>query len=105
MAVSGVFAYGEDTHSLRLESELSELRSEYANPVFACARELIASEAVTPTKQKGHSREVSFLFWQEATKKIFLSYLNEVSNSHAKSHNIINVKVRSNQTEVICVNQ
>ena len=32
MAVSGVFAYGEDTHSLRLESELSELRSEYANP-------------------------------------------------------------------------
>ena len=33
-------------------------------------------------------------------KDIFGGY-NKVSNFHAKSHNIINVKVRSNQTEVI----
>ena len=36
------FAYGEDTHDLRLTSELVDLRSGYANPILAygksCAR-------------------------------------------------------------------
>ena len=57
-----VFARGEDTHSLRLASELAELRSEYVNPCFAKAKHYAQSDSST-AKTKKHHKGAS-LFWQ-----------------------------------------
>ena len=48
-----VFAYGEDTHSLRLKSELFDLRSGYVNRTPSAKRtERVQSGTATPKERK-----------------------------------------------------
>ena len=80
---AGIFAFGEDTHSLRLKSELFDLRSGYANPApLALWFGILYSTA--KGKKNDHPMVVVFLCIK-AMKKIFLSFLNKVSNSDVVS--------------------
>ena len=67
MMVSGtrVFAFGEDTHALRLTSELVDIRSGYANPCCAEGATTGLKSAVPLPKRKktDHQMMVCFL-WQ-----------------------------------------
>ena len=59
---AGIFAFGEDTHSLRLKSELFDLRSGYANPApLALWFGILYSTA--KGKKNDHPMMVVFL-WQ-----------------------------------------
>ena len=74
-------AVGEDTHDLRLTNELVDLRSGYANPAPCYARRC-GENPLFPCQNEKKHRFCGASFCIEATKKIFLSFLNKVSNSH-----------------------
>ena len=50
--VARVFAYGEDTHTLRLASELADLRVGYANPILARWARAVFEATVRCQKKK-----------------------------------------------------
>ena len=58
----GVFAFCEDTHSLRLTSELVDLRSGYANPV-PCGTVVQSDYSAAKRKKTDHRMMACFL-WQ-----------------------------------------
>ena len=61
----GVFTKGEDTHTLRLNSELFDLRVGYANPILRLGEsQRGVREPLTVAKNKGHPQGVSLFFWR-----------------------------------------
>ena len=63
--VRGVFTSGEDTHTLRLKSELFDLRVGYANPILRLEEsQRGVREPLTVAKNKGHPQGVSLFFWR-----------------------------------------
>ncbi len=58
-----VFANGEDTHTLRLASELADLRAGYANPILAQWASA-GFEATVRCQKKKTTARVGFFFWQ-----------------------------------------
>ena len=59
----GVFTIGEDTHTLRLKSELFDLRVGYANPILRLGEsQRGVREPLTVAKNKGHPQGVSLFF-------------------------------------------
>ena len=60
-----VFTKGEDTHPLRLKSELFDLRVGYANPILRLGEsQRGVREPLTVAKNKGHPQGVSLFFWR-----------------------------------------
>ena len=59
----GVFVFDEDTHPLRLKSELFDLRVGYANPILRLEEsQRDVREPLTVAKNKGHPHGVSLFF-------------------------------------------
>ena len=61
----GVFVFDEDTHTLRLKSELFDLRVGYANPILRLGEsQRGVREPLTVAKNKGHPRWSVLIFWR-----------------------------------------
>ena len=83
----GVLAYGEDTLTLRLTSELVDLRVGYANP-FCFAKE--ASCRSVSANQKGNAYGVPFLIWRRERD----------SNPRVLSHKLISSQPRYDHFDI-----
>ena len=82
-ASTRVLAVGEDSHALRLTSELVDLRAANANLIPLRLR--LAEQGAKrrrSEKKRNTTQQGGVSFCQDATKKIFLSFLNKVLNSH-----------------------
>ena len=75
---NGIFVGDEDTHTLRLTSELVDLRVEYANP--RSPREQ-SSRPTDCAKQKRHSQGVSLLFGAEGGIRTLVCFWHKLISS------------------------
>ena len=69
----GVFAGGEDTHSLRLKSELFDLRSGYANPARSASCDSESSIPQPKERKRDHRMMVGIFAGGEDTHTLRLT--------------------------------
>ena len=67
-----VFAYGEDTHALRLASELADLRTGYANPSFARMGKTLGTGRSSATIKNRPSDDGLLFYVKRLRKRYFL---------------------------------